>query len=175
MKIRMYVGGSLLIATLVAAPAAAKDLFIYPAQGQSQEQLDRDRFECHSWAVKETGFDPSNPQTAQAPAATPPPPQQEAPQGGLLRGAARGAAVGAVGGAIGGNTGKGAAIGAATGGLIGSMRRGDQQARQQQQQKNYQQQQAQAQAQQQQAAAAQRNDYNRALTACMTARGYTIN
>ena len=29
----------------------AQDLFIYPAEGQSEEQQSRDRFECHSWAV----------------------------------------------------------------------------------------------------------------------------
>ena len=65
---------------------------------------------------QQTGFDPANPQVGMAP---PPPPQYygqpQAPQGGLLRGAAGGAALGAVGGAIGGDAGKGAAIGAGVG------------------------------------------------------------
>jgi hypothetical protein len=29
--------------------------------GQSPEQTERDRYECHVWAVQETGVDPSRP------------------------------------------------------------------------------------------------------------------
>ncbi len=146
------------LAGLVFAPAVAQQMYIYPTQNQSPDQQNRDRYECHNWAVQQTGFDPTNPQMAAAP------PQYEAQQGGLLRGGARGAAVGAVGGAIGGDAGKGAAIGAATGALIGGMRRRDQQRRQEQQRRNYEQQQAQA-----------VGAYNRALTACLRGRGYTVN
>ena len=35
-----------------------EDLYIYPAQGQSEQQQSDDRYECHSWAVQETGYDP---------------------------------------------------------------------------------------------------------------------
>ena len=38
---------------------AEQEMIIYPAKGQSQEQLDKDRYECHVWAVSQTGFDPS--------------------------------------------------------------------------------------------------------------------
>ena len=38
---------------------AARELFIYPKAGQSNEQLARDREECHLWAVKQTGYDPT--------------------------------------------------------------------------------------------------------------------
>ncbi|MCU0975504.1 MAG: hypothetical protein MUC71_04235 [Steroidobacteraceae bacterium] len=38
---------------------AATDIFVYPRQGQSQEQTDFDRYECHRWAADETGFDPT--------------------------------------------------------------------------------------------------------------------
>src|SRR5216683_7193283 len=50
---------------LLTGPAFAQgsDIYIYPAKGQSQAQQDKDRYECHSWAVQQTGFDPSNPQT----------------------------------------------------------------------------------------------------------------
>jgi hypothetical protein len=34
------------------------DLYIYPARGQSEQQQADDRYECHSWAAKETGYDP---------------------------------------------------------------------------------------------------------------------
>lgn len=35
------------------------DVIAYPAAGQRPEQLDRDRYECHRWAVQQTGFDPA--------------------------------------------------------------------------------------------------------------------
>lgn len=38
---------------------AEQEMIIYPAKGQSQKQLDKDRYECHVWAVGQTGFDPS--------------------------------------------------------------------------------------------------------------------
>jgi hypothetical protein len=44
-----------------AAPAAQADLFIYPKNGQSEEQQSKDRYECHSWAASQTGFDPTQP------------------------------------------------------------------------------------------------------------------
>src|ERR1700737_4942784 len=99
----------------------ADDLFIYPTKNQSAEQQDKDKWECRSWATKQTGFDPAARATASNP-----PPTREAPRGGLVRGAAGGAALGAIGGAIAGNAGKGAAIGAAGGGMLGVMRRNDQ-------------------------------------------------
>src|SRR6266852_5159454 len=155
--------------------AGAQDVFVYPARGQSQQQQERDRYECHRWAVGQTGFDPSRAAAAPAAPVPPPPPPQEAPRGGFLRGGARGAAIGAAGGAIGGDAGKGAAIGAATGALIGGFRRRDQMEREAQQQRSYQQQQAAAQASQGSANTAQRDKYNRAMTACLQGRGYTVN
>jgi hypothetical protein len=35
------------------------DLFIYPQSGQSAEQQSNDKFQCHQWAVGQTGFDPT--------------------------------------------------------------------------------------------------------------------
>src|SRR5437660_708933 len=35
------------------------DVYIYPRNGQSDEQTSNDRFECHKWAVGQTGFDPT--------------------------------------------------------------------------------------------------------------------
>jgi len=158
---------------LPGALMAQQQMFIYPDKGQSPEQQSRDRFECHTWAVQQTGFDPTAPQTAQA-APPPPPSAAPPPQGGVVKGAARGAAVGVVGGAIAGDAGKGAAIGAATGGMVGGMRQRDQ-AKQQQAQAQQQQQQAQAAAGQQSAArTASSENYNRAVGACLSGRGYTV-
>ncbi len=147
-----------LLGALACGPAVAQQMYVYPNQGQSPDQQNRDRYECHTWSVQQTGVDPTNPNMAGAP------PAYEAPQGGVLRGGARGAAIGAVGGAIAGNAGKGAAIGAATGALFGGMRRNDQRRRQEQQRRNYQQQQAQS-----------TGAYNRALAACLQGRGYSVN
>jgi len=56
-------------AAQVVADAAKADetgeLFVYPSEGQSDEQRDRDRYECYVWAAGQTGFDPAadSPQT----------------------------------------------------------------------------------------------------------------
>ncbi len=116
----------LMLFTLFAATSViAQDsgMLVYPTKGQSQEKQDQDRYECHTWAVKQTGFDPSNPQAATSHAAGPQPYQPSQPH--VLKGAGRGAALGAVGGAITGNAGKGAAAGAAMGGLAGGFKRRD--------------------------------------------------
>jgi len=42
------------------------DVVAYPARGQSEAQLAQDRYDCHRWAVNQSGFDPS--QAAYAPA-----------------------------------------------------------------------------------------------------------
>ena len=69
--------------------ALAQDLIIFPAKGQSEEQMEKDKFDCYQWAKKQTGFDPMQPQqTAQAPS-----PQSQGPQGERIKGAARGAVV----------------------------------------------------------------------------------
>jgi len=42
-----------------AAPSG--ELIAYPKNGQSPEQLGKDKFECHRWAAGQTGFDPTQP------------------------------------------------------------------------------------------------------------------
>ena len=44
-----------------APPATTGKLFIYPRQGQNDQQQAKDRYECHSWAVNQTNFDPTKP------------------------------------------------------------------------------------------------------------------
>ena len=36
-------------------------LFIYPREGQSEQQQANDRYQCHRWAVSQTGYDPTQP------------------------------------------------------------------------------------------------------------------
>ena len=157
-----------IIAALAGAPALAQQNFAYPAKGQSPQQQKQDEFECHQWAVQQTGYDPSNaqPQYAAAPA----PSQSAGPAPGSgAQGAVKGAVVGGLIGGIGGRGGEGAAVGALVGGVAARQRSRRDQEQQQAQQQQY--------AAQQQAAAnsAGPNAYNRARAACLSGRGYTIN
>ncbi len=161
MRYPMFVGLLFAAAAMVfAGGAVAQQLYVYPNQGQGPDQQNRDRGDCHVWAVQQSGYDPANPPIGGAP----PPSSYESQQGGLLRGAGRGAAGGAIIGGIAGNPGKGAAIGAASGAFIGGMRRRDQQRRQEAERQQYYQQQ---QANQQYGL----QTYNRAFGACMQGRG----
>ena len=140
----------------------AQELIVFPAKGQSDKQMEKDKFSCYSWAKGQTGFDPMAPPTG-----TKPPPKKEAPKGGVVKGAARGAAVGLAVGAIAGDAGKGAGMGAAAGGLFGGMRRKDQAQQEQNAQKQWEQEQVRIYTE-------KRNTYNRAYSACLEAKGYTV-
>lgn len=39
--------------------AGGSDIIAYPTKGQSANQQGRDRSECHTWAVNQSGFDPA--------------------------------------------------------------------------------------------------------------------
>jgi hypothetical protein len=43
------------------SPSASERIFIYPRNGQSEELQAKDRYECHSWGVSQTGYDPTQP------------------------------------------------------------------------------------------------------------------
>jgi len=131
-------------------------------ENQSSQQEDRDRYECHSWAVKQTGYDPSR-TYPNNPAYLDPQPYQPS-QRHVMRGAGRGAALGAVGGATTEDAGKGAAAGAAMGGLAGGFRRRDERRQQA----------AQQQANASAAVASQQVSYMRAMAACLEGRGYSV-
>jgi hypothetical protein len=153
------------LTALVAAPAMAQDLVIYPAKGQSQEQMEKDKFECYSWAKGQSGFDPM-----ETPKATAPPPPKQAQRstaGGAVRGGAGGALVGLGIGAIAGDAGKGAAIGAVSGAAIGGLRSHRQQKQDEQAQQQWADQQASQYMQ-------KRSAYNRAYSACLEGKGYTV-
>lgn len=40
-------------------PAGGGDLFIYPKNGQTDDQQAKDKYECHKWANQQSGFDPT--------------------------------------------------------------------------------------------------------------------
>jgi hypothetical protein len=39
--------------------APGSDMFIYPKNGQSEEQQNNDKFECYQWSKQQSGFDPT--------------------------------------------------------------------------------------------------------------------
>jgi hypothetical protein len=148
----VFVAGLFMISNVVDAKP-----IVYPSKGQSQAQQSKDEGECHQWAIQQTGVDPRKL-------------AEESSSGKVyqrhhsaLGGAAKGALLGVAVGAIAGDAGKGAAIGAATGGLTGGMRsRRDLKAQHQ----SY----ASAHADQQ----AQLKEYDRAYSACLEGKGYTV-
>jgi hypothetical protein len=153
--------------TVVVPTPPPERIFVYPANGQSPEQTERDRYECHQWAVKETGVDPSRPDAT--------PYERVVVQSGPPPGS--GTAVGAIGGAILGsliagprNAGAGLVLGAATGAIVGTAAEANANA-QAQKQANMTQAQINAQIAEGHARA---EAYRRALGACLQGRGYTV-
>lgn len=146
-------------------PLPETRVFVHPLHGQPAERQDRDRYECHNWAVQQTGFDPSAPYV--------PPHLRVAVSSGPARGS--GVATGALAGAVIGavisrpwEAGKGALLGALAGAAVGGIAESaaTQHAREQ----------AETEAEQARAAALeeQARNYVRALTACLVGRGYEV-
>lgn len=46
-------------AAVATQPPPSDSLFIYPQNGQSQDQQSNDKYECHKWANSQTGYDPT--------------------------------------------------------------------------------------------------------------------
>jgi hypothetical protein len=141
----------------LCATAGAIDLSklqVTPQRDQSADQMRRDRYECHNWAVEQTG---------EVPISTPAPEQSAvdaAKRADRVARIATGAAIGAtIGGIFGGghNYGedivKGAAVGSVVGVATGA---------------------AHDKKQQKQAGTEPGTDYLRALSACLEGRGYTV-
>jgi len=141
-----------------AGTALASELYIYPAKGQSSEQQDKDKFECYNWAKNDTGFDPmAVPTTSTAP------PSGQTKSGGAVKGALGGAALGA----IFGSSSKTTKRSAAAGGLIGGVRQSSSNRQVEQNRQQWEQQESSRYAN-------NRNNYNRAYSACLEGRGYTV-
>lgn len=145
------------------APAAQEPMYFYPERSQGEMQQDRDRYECYRWAVRETGIDPGMQPVRRS--ATPVPAPVPRDPGPAVAGAATGAIIG---GAVSSprNAGVGMVLGAIFGGAMGAAaeenraqateraqeaRRRDWEARQ-----------------------APVNDFRRAMSACMSGRGYVV-
>jgi len=133
-------------------------VFVYPGQGQTPEQQQTDENECYGWAGETTGIDPFQPGQSGA-----------AEVGGIGGSGAKGAVKGAVGGAAisgmtGGDTSDAMLVGTAVGAVRGR--------RKAKKAKEAEKQQAEAAAK---AADQERVDtFNRAFSACMEGRDYTV-
>lgn len=131
---------------------------LYPAKGQTAQQAERDRFECHEWARQQSGFDPTQMAMTVPPAAADAKPAD--PTSGLVAGAAGGAAIAELSSK---DAGKGAAVGVLGAGLRQQIQQHKAMSGQQQQQRQL-----------QAARAQQRGAYDRGFAACMEARGYVV-
>jgi hypothetical protein len=144
-------------------------VYSYPARGQSPDQQDRDRYECHEWSVRQTRFDPSV--ASYRPAPEPPVRVVPVPPPGssLLAGAVTGALIGA---AVSGwkHQSDGAAWGAAAGALLGGIADAARVQQARQIESVY--------ASRRSASAyrysSREDGYRRALSACLEGRGYTV-
>ena len=178
-SILIALGASVALADPAAAPAqpapdegpapASADIFVYAAHGQSDKQLDRDRYECHNWAVAQTHYNPSDPHLAphqqiQVVAVPDPPPPHDTVMGAMA-GAMIGAAIGSPHDAA-----QGAVVGAIAGGAMGAA---SDSARQKNAQRATGQNNSVAQAERARLEQ-QASDYRRAISACLEGRGYTV-
>jgi len=144
MNIRRLALMSFLSIWISAGIASAGQLFVYPKNGQSAEQKDRDEYDCYKWAKQHSGV---NPQVAAQQ------PNRANRAAAAVGGGARGAALGAGMGAIAGDAGKGAAMGAVGGAVIARRQRMMNEKMEQ---------------------SMTTNTYHRAFAACMEGRGYTV-
>ncbi len=151
----------------VFAAGLASPLEIYPQYGQGPEQQDRDRYECHCWAVSQTGYDPYHvytPPPQRASVVPVPPPGRDTAVLGFS-----GALMGAL--AAGPrHAGAGAIFGGITGAFIGAFSDSARQERAREIEDAY------DARQQAQSYRLQRgvDDYRRAMSACLEGRGYCI-
>ncbi len=148
-----------------APPPPTTQVYVYPTGGQSQDQLGKDRYECHLWAVKQSNFDPSV--TAVTPRQRVEVVSMPPSGSNTVAGAVTGAIIGAV---IARDPGAGAVGGAIVGGTAGAISDSQREAQAKAVQNRYDQRDATRMAQLDE----QAGNYRRALTACLEGRGYTV-
>lgn len=133
-------------------------LYAFPTQDQNAETQEMDEYKCFKWAKDQTGYDPLNPPDIK------PQQAQAGPDGTAIKSTGGGAAAGAAVGAIAGDAGKGAAIGATLGAFRGLAAKGAK--------ANAQEAAAKQSVEQQQAALL--NDFRKAYSVCLEAKGYAV-
>jgi hypothetical protein len=145
----------------VGAALAAEDLAalrVDAQRGQSGDQLRRDRYECHNWAVEQTGQTPLAPSEDRVPARDAKREKRAERANRALVGAAIGSIVGGIAGSgrswrhenhsVLAGAAVGAGVGAASAGKVNEKEKSD--------------------------AAPPQSAYLRALSACLEGRGYSV-
>jgi hypothetical protein len=161
-EFRMIFVAILLTFIFTALSGYAQELIVFPAKGQSDSQMEKDKYDCYLWAKKETGFDPMA-----IPTASQPPPKSKKTKASAGRGMVGGALLGAAVGSLTGDAAKGAAIGAGGGAVVGGARKAETEKENQQANQQW--------AAEQNAEYMQkRGNYNRAFSACLEGKGYTV-
>ena len=155
-RVPVAAAAAMLAVSAVGSASAADlaSLIVVPEQGQSAEQTRRDRYECHNWAVGESGTVPQQQDAAD---------RNDERRGRRLNKIAIGAAVGAALGGLARDRGGrryrddvgdgvlgGAVLGAAAGAVAGQV------------------------AENRREASDEDSDYIRALEACLAGRGYSL-
>jgi len=153
--------------TAEASRTNGADIYVYPTKGQSEQQLDRDRYECHGWAFKQTGYDPTQPNLAphqQVQVVQVPPDHQ-----GAVNGAIAGAVIGATV-----SSPHDAAQGAVVGAVAGAMAGAATDSVRSREAAGHASHQSAAEQAEQARLEKQAYDYRRAISACLEGRGYTV-
>lgn len=127
------------------------DIIILPGTGQSADQLRRDRYECHNWVLTQNGTAPPSGGSARAADQD----RRASRIGKVITGAAVGAAAGSI--VRGARDYREADDGALAGGVLGAIAGAVIGGRQERRREDE-----------------SFDDYARGLSACMTARGYTV-
>lgn len=154
-----------------AEPSAPRlpptQVYFYPSAGQTPEQQERDRFECYLWAVRQTGFDPSQPPQVESKRVEviPVVPGGDSVLAGAFGGAMLGAAVSRPR-----HAGENAALGALLGAVIGAAADSARQEHVQTVQQRIDRRAPPGYGQIER----QANDYRRAMAACLEGRGYSV-
>jgi hypothetical protein len=147
-----------------APPVSLTKVYFYPLQGQSEVQQDRDRYECHNWSVRQTGFDPSRRIAPPELRATVVPARSPGETVGAA--AVAGAIIGAAT-ADRGDAGEGAVVGAVAGTMLGAIAANahDEEARRINQRRA-----GRGEDRYEREAA----EFRRAMSACLEGRGYSV-
>ena len=147
--------------------AKMTQVYFYPKAGQSAEQQSRDHYECYNWAVKKTGFDPSQSSIPAPRRVKVVPMPQPGHDTAVL--AIAGAVLGAL---IGGprHAGQGALIGAGGGALVGAASDVSRQQYANELEEAYDHSDRALDAQYETKAL----DFRRAMSACLEGRGYSV-
>lgn len=151
----------------ISPRASITQVYFYPKAGQTNEQQSRDHYECYNWAMKQTGFDPSQssipPEQRVRVVPMPPPGHDTAVL--AITGAVLGALIGGPRHAVGG-----ALIGASGGAMVGAVSDSSREQTARQLEEAYSNRDRALDAQYEGKAF----NFRRAMSACLEGRGYTV-